>query len=335
MDNAHRQSSNEQKNQYQDLGIFGGVCFKYQGETGQNLEEDINDARQKVDVIVTTGPPHSLHLIGLELKKRLGIKWLADFRDPWSKRDVLDQLILSKRSRRNHLKLEHSVLHVADQILTVSPSLKSSLTDLGARKIDIITNGYDFDPPESNGQNIKKFTLSHVGLLNLNRNPNSLWKVLNEVVDKIPGFAEDREINWAGTIENEVIASLESYTNLRNRYIQQGYLSHDHVLEVYSKTAVLLLLINNTDNARWILPGKMFEYIAQGKPILSLGKAKSDDEWDNAAVINNFLLASGSGFATEKTEVRMTYDDKNLYLFFRSEERRVGKECRSRWSPYH
>jgi len=230
----------------------------------------------EIDVIITTGPPHSIHLIGLELKKRFGIKWVADFRDPWSKWDVLDQLKLNDRSRNSHRKLERMVLSTADQILTVSPSLKASLVELGAKRIDVITNGYDLDLDESDHSQPDKFRIAYAGLLTRGRNPGLLWQVLNEIASEIPGFSNDLEIYLAGTIEEDVIKSIEMYPEIRKTFSNNGYISHTEVIDIYKKSAILLLVISNTDNASWILPGKMFEYMALRKPILSVGNAKSD-----------------------------------------------------------
>lgn len=229
-----------------------------------------------VDAIVTTGPPHSLHLIGLEIKTRLKIKWLADFRDPWSKWDVLDQLNLTKRSRKSHNRLEKKVLTVADKILTVSPSLKSSLQKLGATSIEVITNGFDFDLASVPTKPPEKFMISHIGLLNSGRNPKNLWLALNELCNEVSGFADDLQIYLAGTIESEVIQSVMDYKMLESRLVNNGYKEHEEVIQIYLNSAILLLLINDTDNAKWILPGKMFEYLAFSKPILALGMSESD-----------------------------------------------------------
>jgi glycosyltransferase involved in cell wall biosynthesis len=280
--------------------------------------------KNKIEALVTTGPPHSLHLIGLELKNRLGVKWLADFRDPWSKWDVLDQLKLSKRSLKSHQKLEHSVLAGADQIITVSPSLKSSLKELGAIKVEVITNGYDFEAKEKKRELPEKFRISHIGLLNLGRNPQILWEVLNELVDELPEFANKLEIFLSGTVEDGVVESIKSQQNLQESYINAGYLTHKQVIDAYDTSAVLLLLVNNTSNASWILPGKMFEYLAENKPILSLGKSNSDAsdvlkdagynpciEYDDKKAIKSFILSAYKDFKDGK--VRETSGNTKKY----------------------
>lgn len=229
-----------------------------------------------IDVIITTGPPHSVHLIGLELKKRTALPWLADFRDPWSQWDVLDQLKLSRNSRQAHLRLENSVLSNADLVVTVSPSLEESLKELGAKNIQMITNGFDSEVISKETSGYQKFRISHLGLLNRGRNPEVLWQVLNELCSEDEDFANVLEIFLAGTVEKEVLNSLEGYDELKTRYVPAGYRSHDEIIGDNKASALFLLLINNTSNAQWILPGKMFEYIGQGKPILALGDPESD-----------------------------------------------------------
>lgn len=74
--------------------------------------------------IITTGPPHSMHLLGRNLKRKTGIPWLADFRDPWSTWEFLDTLKLSGFARKKHQKLERSVFEEADRLVTISPTFQ-------------------------------------------------------------------------------------------------------------------------------------------------------------------------------------------------------------------
>lgn len=231
--------------------------------------------KEKFDAVVTTGPPHSIHLIGLELKRRMPIKWVADFRDPWSNWDVLDQLKLSKKSRNSHLRLEKEVLENANQIVTVSPGLKKDLEILGAKDVELITNGWDLELNQSPSPPIK-FQIAHVGLLNRGRNPEVLWEVLQELAEENTEFRESLIVSLSGTIEEDVLRSIAKYSHVHAKMVNRGYLPHQEVTEVYQNSAVLLLLINDTDNAKWILPGKMYEYMAYNKPILAFGSPDSD-----------------------------------------------------------
>jgi len=84
----------------------------------------------KIDALVTTGPPHSLHLIGLQLKKTIGISWLADFRDPWTSIHYHNSLRLSKKSQEKHKRLEKEVLQTADRVVVTSNLTKKEFLQL-------------------------------------------------------------------------------------------------------------------------------------------------------------------------------------------------------------
>lgn len=232
--------------------------------------------KKDIDIIITTGPPHSIHLIGLELKKRFGTKWLVDFRDPWSEWDVLDQLKLSRRARNSQAKLEKDVLTSADMVLAVSPTLEKSLQDLGAHSTALITNGFDSEVLEAQKAPGSKFRITHIGLLNTIRNPVTLWKVLDDLCQADPGINEDLEVYVGGTIDDAIIRDLSQFEYLKNRFINAGYLSHSEVIEAYADSSVLLLLINNTGNIKINIPGKLFEYLGLGKPVIALGREESD-----------------------------------------------------------
>ena len=231
-----------------------------------------------VDVIISTGPPHSMHLIGMEVKRRLGVKWIADFRDPWSDWDVLPQLNLNKKSWATHKKLEREVMHNADLVLTVTNNLATRLAKTGGiAKVEVITNGFDREDFELLTKNKPaKFTIAHIGLLNNGRNPDLLWKVLNELCNENEKFGNHLEIVLAGTIEQSVQDSISKFESLQNRLSIPAYLAHSDVLDLYQKSAVLLLLVNNTSNSSWILPGKLFEYFSARRPILAIGKLDSE-----------------------------------------------------------
>lgn len=232
--------------------------------------------KHKVDVIITTGPPHSVHLIGLELKKRTSVPWLADFRDPWSQWDVLDLLQLNQRSRRNHKRLEQHVLKSADLVLATSPSTEKSFRDLGAKSTALITNGFDTEVLNPDGTLPAKFRIAHIGLLNQLRNPEMLWEVLDGICSEDKEFKNDLEIYLAGTVDHQVFDAINKLKNLEQSVFSIGYLSHQDTLKEYKKAALLLLLVNNSSNSKLILPAKLFEYINQNRPILAFGAPESD-----------------------------------------------------------
>jgi glycosyltransferase involved in cell wall biosynthesis len=236
------------------------------------LEEDIHH-------IITTGPPHSMHLIGLGLKKEMpNLKWIADFRDPWSELDLLNEFQLNNSSIKKHKDLEREVLQTADVTLTVSETWVKDLKRLGGNRVELITNGYDADDFELKPKTNDKFIIGHYGLLNHLRNPKYLWKSLNSLCEENTEFNGRLEIHLSGNIDAEVITEIESYSCLKGKVKQLGYLSHAQVLEQYNQADVLLLLLFNSKSGIGNYPGKIFEYFAARKPILAFGPIRSDAE---------------------------------------------------------
>ena len=220
-----------------------------------------------------------MHLIGLGLKKTLvNLKWIADFRDPWSELDLLDEFHLSNSTRKKHQELEKEVLQNADITLTVSESWVKDLNRLGAKRVELITNGYDADDFEIKAKTNDKFIIGHYGLLNHLRNPKNLWKVLNSLCADNTEFNAKLEIHLSGNIDTVVITEIESYPSLKGKIKQLGYLSHAEVLEQYNEASVLLLLLFNSKSGVGNYPGKIFEYFAAQKPILAFGPKGSDAE---------------------------------------------------------
>ena len=126
-----------------------------------------------------------MHLIGLSLKKKIpNLKWIADFRDPWSKLDLLDEFSLSEFSRRRHERLERDVIKRADITLTVSESWYKDFKILGAARTEIITTGFDKDDFTFQDKPTKKFIIGHYGLINHLRNPKLFWKTLDKLCRK-------------------------------------------------------------------------------------------------------------------------------------------------------
>ncbi|GGD98587.1 glycosyltransferase family 4 protein [Planktosalinus lacus] len=239
------------------------------------LEEYLID--NPVDVIITSGPPHSLHLIGMELKKITKTPWVADFRDPWTSIGYHKKLNLSKKSQRKHEKLEANVLQTADHIIVTSQTTEKQFEVITDVPITVITNGYDTEIAEEVKLDTK-FTVSHIGSLLTERNPEILWKIFYELINENKSFALDFQLQLAGVVSDEVVKSIKSY-GLSDYLINIGYISHNQVLDVQRKSQVLLVLEIDSIETRAIIPGKIFEYLAAQRPILALGPKESDIEF--------------------------------------------------------
>lgn len=229
-----------------------------------------------VDAIISTGPPHTTHLIAKGVKKRTGIKWIADFRDPWTQIDFYDQLMLSKSADAKHKRLERSVLQYADKVVTVSQSWALDMEKLGGRKIDVVHNGYDSSDYENKTAALDtKFSICHSGMLNADRNPVVLWKTLQVLCAESNAFKNDLVIRLIGKNDPVVYADIDRY-GLTNNLQLTDYLPHKEVAIKQKESAVNLLPINNTPNLMGIIPGKLFEYLAAQRPVLLIGPAEGD-----------------------------------------------------------
>ena len=229
--------------------------------------------------IITTGPPHSMHLIGLGLKKKCDVHWIADFRDPWSNWDLLDKLRVSKLSRFFHRRLERKVLSKADVVITVSNKLGNDLKGLGAKRVGVITNGVDVDQVGldfSQPEMVDKFRISYIGLLNELRDPDFLWEALSELIAENPELGDEIEFNLAGIVSENILAKLNDIPELKKILNFKSYIPHHQVFNEIQKSAVLLVILNKSDNAKWIIPGKLFEYLVARRKILLIGPGQGD-----------------------------------------------------------
>lgn len=232
--------------------------------------------KEHIKTIITTGPPHSVHLIGLHLKQKLNIKWLADFRDPWTTIGYHKQLKLTSASKAKHKSLEKQVLNGANQIIVTSSVTKKEFQEITDKPIEIITNGYDNELHVDYKMDTK-FSLSHIGSLLSKRNPEVLWCVLKDLVDEEDGFSKDFELVFVGSVSEEVLKSIKKY-NLSDYINNVGYVSHNESIVFQKKSQVLLLIEIDSEDTRCIIPGKLFEYMVSNRPIVAIGPKNSDVE---------------------------------------------------------
>lgn len=231
----------------------------------------------QIDTVITTGPPHSMHLIGLGLKKQLpNIQWLADFRDPWTNIDFYKDLNLSWMADKIHHHLEKKVVQRADMVTVVSGGMLEEFTALHPQKIALIPNGYDqSDMPAVKVAVDKKFTISHIGTMNVARNPAVLWQVCAALKNEIPGFASDLCIQLVGKVDFSILEEIKSL-GLSEQLLRIDYVPHHEAIHKQQASQLLLLLINQAGNAKGILTGKFFEYLASGRPVLGVGPSDGD-----------------------------------------------------------
>lgn len=243
-----------------------------------------------IDVVITTGPPHSVHLIGLNLKKQLNCKWIADFRDPMSTIFYNNDLRLTESSKQKIKKLEEGILINADKVITVSNFLKKEL-ELVKNDVTVITNGFDKESTSSNEIKLdKNFTICHIGQLPHNSNAKNLWRVLKEICEENSSFKSDLQINLIGNVSEVVIKDIAEF-GLSNKLVLKSYIPHNEAIEFQKKSQVLLLLIPQSEGAEGIITGKFFEYLMAKRPILAIAPSNGD--------LANIIEETKAGFVVD------------------------------------
>ena len=271
--------------------------------------------KNHIDAVVTTGPPHSVHLIGMELKRKLGVKWIADFRDPWTSIDYFHSLPLTQSSLEKHKNLEKKVLQEADRIIVVGDQMKEEF-DAKSDQVTVIPNGYD-SYKEDNGVELDpEFSLTYAGLMNADRNPESLWKALGRLASKNPDFKKDIKIRIVGSCSQEVTASIDA-NGLAGNLEDLGYQDHQRVARYQRSAQVLLLALNDVPFSKGIVTGKIFEYLQARRPVLAIGPT----DGDLAAI----LAKTRSGVIFDfKDDVGMENAVESFYLQYRARALQVN-----------
>ena len=229
-----------------------------------------------VDAILSDGPPHSNTRIATLVRRATGLPWLADFQDPWTQVDYYQLLRLTPWARRKHERLEQEAFAQANKTTIVSPSWKRELEKIGAHNVSVLYWGYD--PDDFSGlipTPHRKFTLTHLGIMGYDRNPEVLFAALRQLRDTLPGFADDFELRLFGQVDHRVRARIEAQGLLDLTYFG-GSIPRQEALQEMVDSHLLLLLLNQQPNAMGRIPGKLFEYLAARRPVLNFGPIASD-----------------------------------------------------------
>ncbi len=254
------------------------------------LEKYISE--NNIVTIITSGPPHSLHLIGLELKQKRNLLWIADFRDPWTTIGYHKALKISILAEKKHKKLERKVLNAADTIIVTSKTTKQEFQVLTNKPIEVITNGFDVEKVEKQTLD-SKFSLAHIGSFLSDRNPKILWESLSELINEIPDFHKNLEIKLIGKVSQEILDTILEHK--LNSYVNNlGYIPHSEAIAQQRKSQVLLLIEINSDETKSIIPGKLFEYMVSERPIIGIGPKDSD--------FQEIVTTTNSGFFFDYSE---------------------------------
>lgn len=226
-----------------------------------------------VDAIVTTGPPQSVHLIGLGLKKATGLRWIADFRDPWTEIFYFKHMGLWPLAEMIHRRLEQKVLDSCDMVVSVTPAVQKDFQRKTSTPVELVTNGFD----ESDFEGIQAlegdaFRVVHTGLFASDGNPLTVWKALARRCASDASFAQKLEIRLVGKTDSQIVSSI-CEEGLEPNLKVLGYLDHTATVREQISASILLLPLRQEPEYAKVYPGKIFEYIASGRPVLGTGQS--------------------------------------------------------------
>lgn len=253
-----------------------------------------------VDLIVSTGPPQSMHLIGRELAKATGLPWIADFRDPWTKIFYFKHLSMTGATERWHQRMEKQVLDDATAVVAVSPLVQQEFQAMTDTPVELITNGFDecdFSQEkctEAQGGKDRDFIITHTGLFAADGNPTTLWNVLSEKCRNEEAFRKALKIHLVGKSDIQIISSIED-AGLKDNLVDMGYCSHATAIEEQRNASLLILPLRKEPEYKAVLPGKLFEYLASFRPILGIGQP------DGA--MSMILNDTGTGFVYDWNDI--------------------------------
>ena len=259
-------------------------------------------SKTKIDVVITTGPPHSLHLIGYELKKRLNIKWISDFRDPWVNLNYLNRFHLLPSVKRRHKKLRDKVLINSNSVIVTSEKLKKLYKEI-APNIFKITNGYDYEYSTVNIDS--KFSISHIGSLYPERNPKYLWDIIDEICINNEEFRSNLQINFIGNTSEKIIKYLSNKT-FKSCVKFFDYVDYKRAIELMCSSQILLMVEVNDNDSSYAIPGKLFDYLNSKRPIIAIGPDKSE--------VDQILYDTNAGkFFNYNESINLKLHIENLY----------------------
>ena len=230
-------------------------------------------AKSPFDVLVTSGPPHSMHLIGLKIKKAYDVHWIADFRDPWVGFFQNESLPMAKGAKCKHVQLQERVLKTADRVVVTAPSLAKEF-EKHAKAVSALTNGFEKLLVNSSDE---KVAMVYAGSLKAQQNPKLLWEAIAELTQENNDFALQFSLEIYGKVAESVKEdvhrlSLEKWVKFL------GYQSKMELDKRLPHAKALLLLGIDMPKTHNIIHGKLFEYMAANRPVLGIGPKPSDME---------------------------------------------------------
>ncbi len=261
--------------------------------------------KEKIDLIFTTSPPQTVALIGKALSKKTGVKWIADFRDPWM------EIVYYQKVKRSFLTLktdsyfERGVLKNANGIVTISDDMIRLFKSKSPNQtFHLIPNGFDkTDFTKTIKEKNNNFTIAYTGSISNDRVPYVLFSALDKLINE--DGVHNIRLDFAGRYCHEFTEAIKK-NNLLHIADLKGFVPHNESTQILNNADCLLLVVDNVPNNKGFLTGKLFEYMGTKKPIFAIGPTDGD--------ANGFIQKSNSGIMVNYNDNTMAYEElKTMY----------------------
>jgi len=265
--------------------------------------------KNNVKCLITSAPPFSTHIIGQNVKKNTNVRWISDFRDPWSDFFQFKLLPLKSFMKKKHFKAESNTLKLSDAVITTSPSLTKEYSLINKNSFTVF-NGFNSFVKNKRS---KKFTLMYSGIMKTIQNPKIFWLVLNDISKTHKSFFDDLCIRFIGDFDNEIINHVKG-SFIESKVAFEKYIEKENLDEEMSKANVLILCTVNLNNVKNVIPGKLYYYFSLSRPIIAFSNLDSD--------LNEIITKTNSGKVFDYiNEIDLKNHILELYSDYKSGEK--------------
>ena len=265
-------------------------------------------SNKKIDCLITTGPPHSTHLVGLKIKNKYKLKWIVDLRDPWTEIFYLKNRFRFPFSKQKNKKLESEVLENSDAIITTVGEKYHKILSAkvsNKEKIFKIYNGFDKSVYEKISINkTNQFNIAFTGVLSKNHN----YKVFKDAIELLNPKRNRLRIKLilAGRIDMDL-------KNIFSKNIEidyKGYVNHEEAIRLIKSSHLLINFVYENTEETDMLSGKITEYVASGSPIINFSNSSKESEY----VLKFSKKSFNANSSSVKKVVKFINDEYNDWI---------------------
>ena len=236
--------------------------------------------KERIEMVITSSPPESLHMIGLLLKRLTGIKWIADFQDLWTTKEIVYRPP-TRLHDRIVKRLERMVYERSDRLIANTRGNGRVYEDrfgLDAKKIAVIPNGYDeaekvTDRREARGDTPGELVIGYMGYFDKEGFP---WQEFLLSMKRVNSALGARlRLHIAGHVSRSARLFIRKH-DLEGQVVRFGDLPHAEAFQLIGKSDLLLVLMYETPYSKAIVPHKLYYYLAMSKPVLAVAEGAGE-----------------------------------------------------------